>query len=180
MEKRVCIGKIVGAHGIKGEVKVRSVNQNPLDLDKYGAVENADASKKFSIKVVGLVSTNARAKIEGVTTRNDAEALIGTELYVPRSVLPELEEEEFYLSDLIGLDVCLKTPDKKIGKVAAFQDFGAGDIIEIKLDGQRETEMLPFTKAYVPTINVEEGYVIVSSATMVFAADDEDKNDAES
>lgn len=179
MEKRVCIGKIVAAHGIKGEVKVRSVNQNPLDLDQYGTVENADASKKFSIKVVGLVSTNARVKIEGVTTRNDAEALIGTELYVPRSALPELEEEEFYLSDLIGLDVCLKTPDKKIGKVAAFQNFGAGDIIEIKLKGQKETEMLPFTKDYVPTINIDEGYIIVSSATMIFAADDEGENDAE-
>ena len=113
MEKSVCIGKIVAAHGIKGEVKVRSVNQNPLDLDQYGTVENADASKKFSIKVVGLVSTNARVKIEGVTTRNDAEALVGAEFYVPRSALPELDEEEFYLSDLIGLDVCLKTPDKK-------------------------------------------------------------------
>ncbi|MBR6356332.1 MAG: 16S rRNA processing protein RimM [Alphaproteobacteria bacterium] len=179
MEKRVCIGKIVAAHGIKGEVKVRSVNQNPLDLDQYGAVENADASKKFSIKVVGLVSTNARVKIEGVTTRNDAEALVGTELYVPRSALPELDEEEFYLSDLIGLDVCLKTPDKKIGKVAAFQNFGAGDIIELKLNGQRETEMLPFTKDYVPTINIDEGYIIVSSATMIFAADDEVENDAE-
>ncbi len=180
MEKRVCIGKIVAAHGIKGEVKVRSNNLNPLDLDRYGTVENADGSKKFSIKVVGLVSTNARVKIAGVTTRNDAEALIGTELYVPRSALPELDEEEFYLSDLIGLDVCLKTPDKKIGKVAAFQNFGAGDIIEIKLNGQKETEMLPFTKAYVPTINVEDGYIIVSSATMIFATDDEGDNGAES
>jgi len=180
MEKRVCIGKIVAAHGIKGEVKVRSNNLNPLDLDRYGAVENADGSKKFSIKVVGLVSTNARVKIAGVTTRNDAEALIGTELYVPRSALPELDEDEFYLSDLIGLDVCLKTPDKKIGKVAAFQNFGAGDIIEIKLNGQKETEMLPFTKAYVPTVNVEDGYIIVSSATMIFATDDEGDNGAES
>ena len=180
MEKRVCIGKIVAAHGIKGEVKVRGVNQNPLDLDQYGAVENADASKKFTIKVVGLVSTNARVKIAGVNTRNEAEALIGTELYVPRSALPELDEEEFYLSDLIGLDVCLKTPDNKIGKVKAFQNYGAGDIIEIKLDGQKETEMLPFTKAYVPTIDIDDGYIIVSSATMIFAADDEDKNGVES
>ena len=174
MEKRVCIGKIVAAHGIKGEVKVRGVNQNPLDLDKYGEVENFDASKKFSIKVVGLVSTNARVKIAGITTRNDAEALIGTELYVPRSALPQLAEEEFYLSDLIGLNVCLKTPDKIIGKVVAFQNYGAGDIIEIKINGQKETEMLPFTKAYVPTIDIDAGYIIVSSATMIFAKDEEE------
>lgn len=180
MEKRVCIGKIVAAHGIKGEVKVQGINQNPLDLDKYGPVETKDAKRQFSIKVVGLVSTNARVKIKGVDTRNDAEALIGTELYVPRSALPELDEEEFYLADLIGLDVCLQTPDKVIGKVAAFQNYGAGDIIELKLNGQKETEMLPFTKAYVPTINVEKGYIVVSSATMIFAADDEDNDDSES
>ena len=73
MEKRVCIGKIVAAHGIRGGVKVRSINQNPLDLDQYGVVENADASKKFFIKVVGLVSTNARVKIEGVNTMPDVD-----------------------------------------------------------------------------------------------------------
>ena len=179
MEKRVCIGKIVAAHGIKGEVKVRSINQNPLDLDKYGVVENKDASKHFSLKVMGLVSTNARVKIKGVDTRNEAEALIGTELYVPRAALPELDEDEFYLADLIGLNVCLQSPDKVIGKVAAFQNFGAGDIIEIKLNGQKETEMLPFTKAYVPTINTDEGYIVVSSATMIFAQD-EDEKDVES
>jgi 16S rRNA processing protein RimM len=174
MEKRVCIGKIVAAHGIKGEVKVRGINQNPLDLDQYGVVENADASKKFSLKVVGLVSTNARVKIDGVTTRNEAEALIGTELYVPRSVLPELDEEEFYIADLVNLPVYLNSKDHKIGQVVGLLNFGAGEIIEIRLDGYKDTEMLPFTKEYVPTIDIDEGYVIVSSATMKFAEDDEE------
>lgn len=173
--KRVCIGKIVAAHGIKGEVKVLSYTSNGADIDKYGELENKEATRKFKIKVIGAVKGSFKVKIQGVNNRNEAEELIGTEFYVNRDVLPDLEEEEFYFSDLIGLKVCLKDKDHEIGKVVCFDDFGAGTIMEIKLAGQKETEMLPFTIEYVPTINLEEGYIIVSSATMVFAADDEEE-----
>lgn len=178
MEKKICIGKIVAAHGIKGEVKVQPHNSNPADWNKLGELENKDASKTFLIKVVGksLANANVRIKIKGVDTRNEAEALIGTEFYVSRDKLPELGEEEYYLQDLIGLKVCLKNPENVIGKVLRFYNFGAGDIIELKIDGQKETEMLPFTKQYVPEINIAQGYVTVSSATMIFAADDEDED----
>lgn len=94
--------------------------------------------------------------------------------------MPQLPEEEYYLSDIIGLKVYLNSLDKEIGTVARFSNFGAGEIIEIKLPHRKETEMLPFTKQYVPTINLEEGYIIVSSATMIFADDDsEEENGAE-
>ena len=179
MEKKICIGKIVAAHGIRGEVKVQPKNSDPADWGKLGEFENKDASLTFSVKVTGKSSANVRVKIKGIDTRNEAEALIGTEFYVNRDKLPELGEEEYYLQDLIGLKVCLKTPDNVIGKVARFSNFGAGDIIELKLDGQRETEMLPFTKQYVPEINIAQGYIIVSSATMIFAADDEDEDGIE-
>ncbi len=174
MNERICIGKIVAAHGIRGEVKVQSQTQTPTDLDKFGDVENKDASRKFSIKVLGMISSNVRVKIKGVDTRNDAEALIGTELYVARSALPELAEDEFYKGDIVGLKVCLRTPDNEIGTVVGFANFGAGEIIEIKLKGQKETELLPFTRQYVPVINLESGYIIVSSATMIFAEDDDE------
>ena len=171
MEKRVCIGKIVAAHGIRGEVKVNSYTKNPSDLDKYGAVENKDASRTFNIKVLGMTSTNVRVKINGIDDRNSAEALIGTEFFINRDKLPQLGEEEYYHTDIVGLDVCLQSTDNKIGKVIGFSNFGAGDIIEIKINGQKETEMLPFTKDYVPLIDVEHGYVVVTSATMIFAED---------
>ena len=177
MEKRVCIGKIVAVHGIKGEVKVQSFTTNPTDLDKYGAVENKHADKTFLLKVMGMSSSNVRVKIKGVDDRNTAETLIGTEFYIDRAKLPELGAEEYYQSDLIGLKVCLQTTNKVIGTVAGFSNFGAGEIIELKLDGQKETEMLPFTKEYVPEINIEGGYIIVSSATMNFAEDDEEPNE---
>ena len=174
MEKKICIGKIVAAHGIRGEVKVQPKNSNPADWGKLGEFENKDASRTFSVKVTGKSSANVRVKIKGIENRNEAEALIGTEFYVSRDKLPKLGEEEYYLQDLIGLKVCLKTPEKVIGKVARFSNFGAGDIIELKLDGQKETEMLPFTRQYVPEINIAEGYIIVSSATMIFAEDEDD------
>ncbi len=174
MNERICIGKIVAAHGIRGEVKVQSQTKTPTDLDKFGDVENKDASRKFSIKVLGMISSNVRVKIKGVDTRNEAEALIGTELYVARSALPELAEDEFYKGDIVGLKVCLRTPDNEIGTVVGFENFGAGEIIEIKLEGQKETELLPFTRQYVPVINLESGYIIVSSATMIFAEDDDE------
>ena len=173
-EKRVCIGKIVAAHGIRGEVKVKSFTKIASDLDKYGDVESKNADRVFKIKVVGPSKEVLRVRIDGVKDRNAAEALIGTEFYVKRSVFPELGAEEYYQTDLIGLKVCLQTPEKELGVVAGFCNFGAGEILEIKINGQKETEMLPFTKQYVPTINLDEGYIIVSSATMVFAADEED------
>ena len=173
MEKKVCIGKIVSVHGIRGEVKVRSYTSNPTDLDKYGDVENQTGNRIFKIKVVGFSKDNLRVKIDGVSDRNTAETLVGTEFYVNRNVFPELGEEEFYQTDLIGLKVYLKSLDEEIGVVVGLSNFGAGEILEIKLNTQKDTEMLPFTKQYVPTINLEEGYIIVSSATMIFAEDGE-------
>lgn len=174
---RVCIGKIVAAHGIKGEVKVLSYTSNGADVDKYGEVENFSATRKFKIKVVGALKGSFKVKIKGIDNRNQAEELVGTELYINRDVLPRLDDEEYYFSDLIGLKVCLENKEKEIGKVECFDDFGAGTIMEIKLNNQKETEMLPFTKQYVPIINLEEGYIIVSSATMIFAADDQEEKE---
>lgn len=172
-DSRVCIGKIVAAHGIRGEVKVLSYTLNGADVDKYGEVEDFAAKRKFNLKVVGVSKGSFRVKIKGIENRNQAEELIGTELYISHDALPELDDEEYYFSDLVGLKVCLKNKENEIGKVVCFDDFGAGTIMEIKLNNQKETEMLPFTKQYVPTINLDEGYIIVSSATMIFAADDD-------
>lgn len=174
MDKRICLGKIVAAHGIKGEVKVLPQTSRPLQMDKFGTLENADGSQNFIIKVVGKSGATVRIKIKGTDTRNAAEALVGTELYAQRENMPQLDNEEYYQTDIIGLQVCLQTPEQKIGTVVGFQNYGAGDIIEIKIDGHKETELLPFTKAYVPIINLADGYIIVTSATMVFAADEEE------
>ena len=114
-----------------------------------------------------------RIKIKGVDDRTKAETLIGTELYAERTALPELNTEDvFYETDLIGLKV-LDEEKNEIAKIIGFYNFGAGEILEIKLKNGR-AEMLPFNKSYVPEVNLDAGYIIVASAGMVFLEDKED------
>lgn len=174
MKNCVNVGKIVAAHGIKGEVKLRLADVGLEQLKQCKELENADGSRKFQIKVLGMAASNVRLKIKGIDDRNGAEALVGTAFYVERNALPELSEDEFYLADLTGLPVYLQSLEHKIGSVVGLLNFGAGEIIEIRIDGKKETEMLPFTKEYVPEIDIDKGYVIVSSATMNFAKDEEE------
>ena len=175
-EKRVCLGKIVGVHGIKGEVKVKSYTVVDKDIASYGMLEDKTSTKHFNLKVTGHSKDLLRVKISGVEDRTVAETLIGTELYAPRGVLPEIKtEEEYYETDLLGLKV-LDAEKKEVAKVTGFYNFGAGDILEIKLQSGR-SEMLPFNKGYVPEINLEEGYIIVASTGMVFIEDEEDSKE---
>lgn len=172
-DKKVCLGKIVGVHGIRGEVKVKSYTAVDKNIAAYGALTNKDATQTFSIKVTGHSKDLLRVQIQGVTDRTKAETLIGTELYAERGVLPELKNEDvFYETDLVGLKV-LDEEKNEVAKVIGFYNFGAGDILEIKLKSGR-AEMLPFNKGYVPEINLDESYIIVASAGMVFLEDNED------
>ncbi len=177
-EKNVCLGKIVGVHGIRGEFKVKSFTAVDKDIASYGELEDRNRERRFSLKVTGHSKELLRVKIKGIDDRTTAESLIGTELYAPRGVLPELKSEEvYYEADLLGLKV-LDEQKNEVAKVVGFYNFGAGDILEIKLKTGR-AEMLPFNKGYVPEINLEEGYIIVASTGMVFFEDDEDLKNAE-
>lgn len=172
-DERVCLGAVVGVHGIKGEVKVKSFTENDRDIDKYGPVQSKDGSKSFEIKVVGHSKELLRVKIKGVDDRTTAESLKGVEFYVARSVLPEIkDEDEFYQADLIGLKVVEQESNSEIGVVCGIYNFGAGDVLEIKLADSKNSEMIPFNKQYVPIVNIKDGYIIVKAAVMQFAEDE--------
>ena len=173
----ICLGAIVGVHGIRGEVKVKSFTAHDRDIDRYGALTDQN-SKTLHIKVVGHSKDLLRVKIQGVDDRNLAQTLIGTQLFVDRSVLPPISDSnEFYQADLIHLKVKATGSQEIVGEVAGIYNFGAGDILEIKINSTGKLEMIPFNHAYVPTINIEEGYIIVNAVSMQFAPDDkEDKN----
>ncbi len=172
-EKRVCLGKIVGVHGVRGEFKVKSFTAKDSDIASYGILEDEHAKQKFELKVTGHSKDLLRIKIKGIDDRTLAETMIGTELYAPRGVFPELKDEEVYYEvDLVGLKV-FNDENKEVAKVIGFYNFGAGDILELKLLTGK-TEMIPFSKTYVPSINLEEGYIIVTSTAMVFIEDEED------
>lgn len=166
-ENKVCLGAIVGVHGIRGEVKIKSFSDDEKHLTAYGALSNADNTQKLELKLVGHSKDLLRAKIKGVEDRTTAEKYVGTGLYIERDKLPALAEEEYYHADLIGLEV-KNSSHKVLGKVNAMYNFGAGDILEVKTN-EGNLEMLPFNKNFVPTINIKDGYIIVE---MMFEASD--------
>ena len=86
-----------------------------------------------------------------------------------------MKNDTFYQTDLIGLKVLEKSNLKQIGEIVGIYNFGAGDILEIKLEGLKQTEMLPFNDEYVPTVDVEHGFVVVTSSTMNYQKEDEDE-----
>lgn len=152
--KAVCIAMITTAHGVKGQVKVKSYTKNPEDFAKYGAV--SDGKRTFSVKVVGKIGDQFLVQLDTVKDRTTAEAMRGVKLYVNRNVLPELAENEFYYTDLIGLTA--KTTDGKIlGQVKAIHNFGAGDMLEIG----ENVDFLSFTNETVPEIDLENKTLIV-------------------
>lgn len=162
---RVCVGAFAGSHGVHGHAKVKTFTAQPEDVAAYGPVESEDATQTFTLKVIrSLKPELLLVSIKGLKNREEAQSLAGTRLYVDRSCLPPPEEDdEFYYSDLIGLKVT--TDDgRPMGKVSAVQNFGAGDVIEIReIPGHKGSHLVPFTKDAIPTINIEIGLLIISA-----------------
>ncbi len=152
---------VIGApHGVKGEVRAKPHTDDPLALDAYGPLRD-EAGKAYEIQSIRPAKNVVVLRLAGVTTREAAEALKGRSLFVERERLPddELEEDEFFQTDLIGLAV-RDAEGKAYGKVHAVHDFGGGDILELALDGKR-TVMIPFSEAAVTGIDFEAGLVTV-------------------
>ena len=164
--KRLCVGVVTGAHGVRGAVRVKTFTADPLDLDAYGALSDAEGRRTFRLKVAGLVKGVAIATIDGISDRDAAEAMKGLQLYVERDSLPAPEEDEFYHADLIGLEA--STLDgKPLGRVTALYDFGAGDSVELT-DASGRVTMVPFTKAAVPTVDLAAGKLLVDPPAGLF------------
>lgn len=140
-DKHICIGKIAGAHGVKGLVKIL-----PFGDD----VKLIESVQDFKITIKSSAGQHLLAHIEGITDRDAAQALKGTELFVSRDVLPPVDEGEFYYEDLTGL----KTVDedgKENGQVMSVQNYGAGDLLEVRLKSGHEI-LIPFTDDFVPDV----------------------------
>jgi 16S rRNA processing protein RimM len=158
--KDVLLAAVIGAQGLKGEVKAKIFTATPDSLPRYGALHTKDG-RRLSITAF-RTSKEGEAVIafEGIRDRNAAEALKGTELFVPRNALPETDDDEFYHADLIGLEA-QDSEGRVIGKISALHNFGAGDVMEIALpDGDHV--LISFTRETVPTINVAQGFVMVA------------------
>lgn len=167
MTDRVCVGAIAGSFGVKGEVRLKSFCAEPDAIASYGPLYSEDGATSWDVKVTRSVKNGFAARLSGVMTKEAADALRGTRLYAPRDKLPALPDDEYYHADLIGLDV-LDTGGNELGRVNAVLNHGAGDLLEIAVQDRRQSVLLPFTLATVPTVDLASRRIIVDPPDGVF------------
>jgi len=171
-KSRVLIGRVGAPHGVRGEVLIQSYAQDPQAIAAYGPLETEDRTRRLELKLVRVTAKGIVARIAGIDDRNGVEALRGLALYVERSRLPAAAEGEFYRADLIGLRAV--APDgAALGMIVAVDNYGAGDILELRLEGTHETELIPFADAYVPVVDIAGGTITVVLPEAVEAKEDE-------
>lgn len=161
MTGMICIGAIAGSFGVSGEVRLKSFCSEPTDICSYGPLFSEDGSRQFHITLTRPVAGGLGARIQGVSTKEEADALRGTSLHVHRDRLPSLPDDEFYHADLIGLDA-YDPGGELIGKVSGIYNHGAGDIVEISPTGHKSALLLPFTTAIVPNVDLAAGRIVVN------------------
>jgi 16S rRNA processing protein RimM len=158
---RICVGQIGAAHGIRGEVRLRSFTEDPAAVGAYGVLESEDGRRHFEIESLRPAKGFFVARLKGVTDRNAAERLTNLKLYIPRERLPPTEgRDTFYHADLVGLSA-VSPEGFALGTVTAIQQFGAGDLVEITPPGGGETLLVPFDHDSVPTIDIAGGRIVV-------------------
>lgn len=154
---RICVGALAGAFGVNGEVRLKSFCAVAEDIATYGPLASEDGKRMFTVKLTRPINGGLGARLSGIDTREQAEAMKGTTLWADRKALPSLPDDEFYHADLIGLEV-VDTGGAKLGRVHAIHDHGAGDILEIT--GPSGVVLIPFTKAAVPTVDLAAGRIV--------------------
>ncbi len=173
---RILMGVIGRPHGVRGLLHVHSYAAVPADLAAYGVLsDDHGASWTLRWRGAGIAElTDASGRV--MTDRDQAATLVNRRLYVARERLPDPDEDEFYLSDLIGLTVIEHGPEgeRPAGRVLAVHDYGAGPSLEIGHGAEEDgrSVMLPFTRACVPEVDVARGRVVVVMPDEIEVPDD--------
>jgi 16S rRNA processing protein RimM len=162
----VCVAAVASAHGVRGLLKLRCFTERPQDVAAYGPVFDQNG-KRFELEVIGATLGGVLARARGIGDRSAAEALRGAQLFVPRAALPEPAPDEFYYSDLEGMEA-LRPDGSRLGVVHAVANFGAGDVIEVMADDGRRLS-LPFTRDIVPSIDLERRKLVVEPPAELMA-----------
>ena len=160
---RICVGAIAGAFGVQGEVRLKSFCTEPTAVADYGPLFTEDGSRSFKVKLTRPLAGGLGARLSGIATKEEADALKGVNLYADRDRLPKLPDDEYYYTDLIGLEV--RDPGgAPLGKVVNVHNHGAGDILEISplpgTPGAKGPLLLPFTLAIVPLVDIAAGILV--------------------
>ena len=157
MTDKTCVGAIAGAFGVRGEVRLKSFCTTAEDIATYGTLTTEDGARRFAVTLTRPVNGGLGARLSGVETKEQADALKGVTLWADRAALPALGDDEFYHADLIGLEV-VDPGGAVLGRVRAIHDHGAGDILEVA--GPAGVLLIPFTRAAVPTIDLAAGRIV--------------------
>ncbi len=160
MAERICVAQIGGAHGLHGEVRLKSFTGDPMAVRDYGPLTTEDGSATFELEAVRPAKGHLIARFRGVSDRSTAERLVNVRLFVPRERLPAPAPDEFYHADLIGLSA-VTADGTDIGIVVAIHDFGAGDILELQPRAGGTTIMVPFTAEFVPSVEIASRRIVV-------------------
>jgi 16S rRNA processing protein RimM len=170
MDKSICIATITSASGMHGCVNITFFTESPYDLEEFQKI--FDSQKRiYKISILNIKAHSVVARLEGVTDRTAAERLRNTDLFIMRTELPDLEGEEYYHCDLIGLRVHNEAGED-IGKIVAVQNFGAGDLLEIESTAG-ESFYHSFAKEAAPEVNLKKGYVTIAKQTEEVVEDEE-------
>jgi 16S rRNA processing protein RimM len=150
---------VAGGFGVKGEMRISTFTAEPLALARYKTLLREDGSAGLTVLSARAVKDAVIAKVSGIDSKEAADALRGLRLFVPREALPEPDEDEFYLIDLIGLSVVSVTGEA-LGRIKEVPNFGSGDLLEIQPVRGGATWYLPFTREAVPEVRLAEGVVV--------------------
>ncbi|NQY40094.1 MAG: 16S rRNA processing protein RimM [Henriciella sp.] len=158
----VTIGVILGAHGVRGDVRVKSFTAEPEAVFEYAPFLSEQGEVLIDPEAVRTGKDHFIVSPKKKRQKEDWDGMKGDKLYVPRDVLPEVDEDEFYIEDLVGLDVYAggETP---LGRVKAVLNHGASDLIEIQVSGRPKPVLIPFTFEDVPTVDLALGRIVVAN-----------------
>ena len=175
MADRICVAQIGGAHGIRGEVKLKSFTADPMAVKDYGPLLSEDGAVQIEIETVRPAKGHLVARLRGIIDRNAAERLTNLKLFIPRDRLPPADADEFYHVDLVGL-AAETAAGTRLGTIVAVHDFGAGDILELQPEAGGATLMVPFTDTFVPRVDIAGGRIIVAPPPDAAAKDSDGKD----
>lgn len=164
--KLILVGQVAGGFGVRGEVRVTAYTADPQALTAYGPLVRADGTPGLTLSAARATKDGVIGRAKEIATKEEADALRGLKLHVPRDRFPEPEEDEFYLADLIGVEA-RDAEGQVLGKVRAVQNFGADDMLEIAPSTGGPTWYLPFTKAATPELHLADGWLLAVRPTEV-------------
>ena len=170
-DRLILVGQIGGAFGVKGEVRITAFTADPMALMAYQPLLKADGTPALTLISARPDKAGVVARVKEITVKEQADALRGQKLFVPRDRLPEPEEDEFYLTDLVGMEA-RDLDDTAVGTVKSVQNFGASDMLEIAPREGGPTWYLPFTREAAPELHLKDGWLRIVRPTEVDERDE--------